>query len=249
MGHSSYATETYALCSSWYVVDGPLVVWTGASSLPQSLWPRSLSTTAVAWSRPVLLVCAARAVFPWVVAWPVMFGIMAGMDQKDSYAARCHAHCRLRQWHIWLVLLVTTSSLYSFLLSSAGPRCAHHGRCGPEGVFTGSGMCKAGIAGIFTSHAVFLLPFTGPDALSWTWSFTRLCVQRHTPMVQTAYNCGVSAVAVFFCSSSSLSWRRCRFSWSFTTEFHQLQYIDKVVDVCCAGCCMSVVCNNICLGR
>ena len=40
-----------------------------------------------------------------------------------------------------------------------------HGRCGPEGVFAGSGMCKAGIAGIFTSHAVFLLPFTGPDAL------------------------------------------------------------------------------------
>ena len=55
------------------------------------------------------------------------------------------------------------------------------------------------------------------------------------PMVQTAYNCGVSAVAVLFCSSSSLSWRRCRFSWSFTTEFPQLQYIDKVVDVCCVG--------------
>ena len=35
----------------------------------------------------------------------------------------------------------------------------------------------------------------------------------------------------------------------FSTEILQLQYIDKVVDVCCAGCCMPVVCNNRCLGR
>ena len=34
-----------------------------------------------------------------------------------------------------------------------------------------------------------------------------------------------------------------------TTEILQLQYIDKVVDVCCAGCCMPVVFNNRCLGR
>ena len=35
----------------------------------------------------------------------------------------------------------------------------------------------------------------------------------------------------FFCSSSSLSWRRCRFSWSFTTEFPQLQYTKADVPV------------------
>ena len=33
---------------------------------------------------------------------------------------------------------------------------------------------------------------------SGTRSFTRSCVQRQTPMVQTAYNCGVSAVVVLF---------------------------------------------------
>ena len=47
------------------------------------------------------------------------------MDQKDRYAQRGNgrAHLRMRQWHIWLVLLVTISTLYSLLLSSAGPGC------------------------------------------------------------------------------------------------------------------------------
>ena len=29
-----------------------------------------------------------------------MLGIMAGINQKDRYVARCRAHRRLRQWHV-----------------------------------------------------------------------------------------------------------------------------------------------------
>ena len=72
----------------------------------------------------------------------------------------------------------------------------HHGRYGPEGVFTGSGMCKAGIAGIISHFTLCSLwPFTAPDALHHGQygpevlghgrSHAR-CVQRHMPMVQTA---------------------------------------------------------------
>ena len=43
-------------------------------------------------------------------------------------------------------------------------------------------------------------------------------------------------------SSTSLVWRRRRFPWSVFPEILQLQYIDKVIDVCCAGprCALSV---------
>ena len=43
-------------------------------------------------------------------------------------------------------------------------------------------------------------------------------------------------------SSTSLSWRRRRFPWSVLPEILQLQYIDKVIDVCCVGprCALSV---------
>ena len=43
---------------------------------------------------------AIRAVFPLIVDRPRMLGILVGMDQKDSYAARLRsAHRRLRHWH------------------------------------------------------------------------------------------------------------------------------------------------------
>ena len=65
------------------VVDGPVVVQTGAGSLPQSQWPRSSSTTAVHCQGWFFWFSAVRAVFPLVVARPVMFGIMAGMDPEE----------------------------------------------------------------------------------------------------------------------------------------------------------------------
>ena len=42
--------------------------------------------------------------------------------------------------------------------------------------------------------------------------------------------------------STSLAWRRRRFPWSVFPKILQLQYIDKVIDVCCAGprCAFSV---------
>ena len=120
-------------------------------------------------------------------------------------------------------------------------------------------MCKAGIAGILHFTLCSLLPFTGPDALhhgrygpdvlGYGRSHAR-CVQRHMPMVQTALKCGVSAVCSFFSLFVVIPVAaQMQILMVFTTEFPQLQYIDKVVDVCCAGCCIFLVCNNIFLSR
>ena len=51
-------------------------------------------------------------------------------------------------------------------------------------------------------------------------------------VVPVIAQCQVRSVCCM--SSTSLSWRRCRFQW-FSTEIPQLQHIDKVIDVCCAG--------------
>ena len=68
-----------------------------------------------------------RAVFPSVVTWPVMLGITAGMDLKDSTRVLC-ALRRLWQWlvHGWFFFLAQCS----FWLQT-GPDARHHGRYGP----------------------------------------------------------------------------------------------------------------------
>ena len=43
---------------------------------------------------------ALRAVISSGGVRPEMLGIMARMNQKDRYAARCRAHRRLQQWHV-----------------------------------------------------------------------------------------------------------------------------------------------------
>ena len=49
-------------------------------------------------------IAAPRAVFPFVDDWPMTLGIMAGMDQKDSFLRVRFAGNRLWQWHVhgWL---------------------------------------------------------------------------------------------------------------------------------------------------
>ena len=70
-----------------------------------------------------------RAVFPSVVAWPVMLGIIAGMDLKDSPRVWC-AHRRLWQWHVpGLFFFLAQCSLWL----QTGPDALHHVRHGPEG--------------------------------------------------------------------------------------------------------------------
>ena len=58
--------------------------------------------------------------------------------------------------------------------------------------------------------------------------------------VRTVSNCALwtGLTCPLLCmsrSSTSLAWRRRRFPWSVFPEILQLQYIDKVIDVCCAG--------------
>ena len=59
-----------------------------------------------------------------------IFGIMVGLDQIDSYAARRLAHRRFLQWHVqdWHCWLDTP-----FPSVVAGPGARHHGRYGPKG--------------------------------------------------------------------------------------------------------------------
>ena len=69
--------------------------------------------------------CAVRAVCPLAVVRPEMLCIMAGMDQKDRYAARCLALRRFLQRHVqdWYCWFDTP-----FPSVVAGPDARHHGR-------------------------------------------------------------------------------------------------------------------------
>ena len=189
--------------------------------------------------------------FPSVVGRPVLTGLMVGMDVKDS--SLCFAGlagsdtphvmfpsgvARPRMPCIMAVMDQKDSSIRALV------------------VIPGSGMCRAGFTGDLAPRTVFLfLLSSGPDA--------RHLGPAMVPVVQTAENCRVSAVAVHYGRRYFLSWRRCRFPWSFFSQVLQLQHIDKVVDVCGAGpavlgCSlggdskvvdMRVVCNDICRGR
>ena len=80
----------------------------------------------------VFLVTIHLALYSFRGCQAQMLGLMAVMNQKDSYVARCRAHCRHRQWYFWLFLLVTIFTLYS-LLWSACSRCFASWPYGPEG--------------------------------------------------------------------------------------------------------------------
>ena len=56
----------------------------------------------------------------------------------------------------------------------------------------------------------------------WSVVYIAVMLQRQ---IRTVSNCTLS--------STPLSWRRCGFPW--VLEILQLQYIDKMVDLCCAG--------------
>ena len=77
-----------------------------------------------------------RAVFLFVVVWPEMPCIMAGMDQIDSYAvSSLHGHphpCRGAEALPMVQTVLRTIALF-FLLLSSGPDARHLGRYGPEG--------------------------------------------------------------------------------------------------------------------
>ena len=63
-----------------------------------------------------------RAVFPLVDDWPLMLGIMAGMDQKDIFLRVRLTRRRLRQWLVrgWLCWF---SSLRRVPSCVVRPRC------------------------------------------------------------------------------------------------------------------------------
>ena len=74
-----------------------------------------------------------------------------GRYQKDSYAARCRAHCRVRQWHMWRVLLVTifTYAVFPSVVGMLKMLCILVGMDLKDStsliVFFGNGMCMAGL--------------------------------------------------------------------------------------------------------
>ena len=96
-----------------------------------------------------------------------------------------------------------------------------------------------------------LLPFTGPDALHHGRYGPEVLFMVVQPVVCNDIRLWfrlhktVESPQFSFCSSSSLSWRRCRCSWSFTTEFLQLQYIDTMVDVQVVACPLCGPCAQV----
>ena len=146
-------------------------------------------------------------------------------------------------------MLLTLHLALCFFLSS-GPRCAASWPLWTRRSLHWQWHVQGWYCWFLPFTLCSLLPFTGPDALhhgrygpdvlGHGRSHAR-CVQRHLPMVQTALKCGVSAVAVFFCSSSSLSWRRCRFSWSSPQSFPSCSTLTRwltfaVQVVACPSC-------------
>ena len=124
--------------------------------------------------------------FSWCFAGLLgIFGIMVGLDQIDSNAARCLAHRRFFQWHVqdWAVPVC-----------GSGPRCSASWRVWTRRILVQS----VGFAGDSAPRAVFL-SLSGPRcAASWpAWS-------RSTVMSVFVH------LALFFFPSSG---PRCFASW------------------------------------
>ena len=183
-----------------------------SSFFRSSWWPRSSSPTAVVYSWLVFLVlCRSRCV-PFFLAGPVSrhlrhHGRLGPDGQLRGEMSRSSSF--FLQWHVqdWCCWVDTP---FPSVVACSDAR--HHARYVPEGLYCAFRCWQWHVQGsfcwYFTPRAVFLLPFLGPYAMHHgrygpdrqlrgeILADMPVVHDHRCSVVQTAENCGFSAVAV-----------------------------------------------------
>ena len=179
---------------------------------------------------------ALRVVFPSVVVWPKMFGIMEDMDQKARFMARCHFRRRQLRVQGWFCLCTPREVFLSVL---SRPDALHHGWYEPEGQFYACAepACVHFLVAVFSGlcvgwcHEEFFSSSRcrASSCPCCRWQFYGICV---------ALSCHVPGDDRRWPRSLSSGWcswcRSCRFLrlqlWRFPPRSHSCRSLRKLCD-------------------
>ena len=163
-----------------------------------------------------------RAVFPSVVAWPEMLGIMGGMDLKDSLRVWC-AHRRLLQWHVQgLFFFLAQCSLWL----QTGPDAGHHGRHRPEGYVRSWLVSLYGSLYLAVTCSIWFLPEEYNTCLFWEK------VSRNAVFSASWFDSGYMLLPVYgFWSIVSVFSARLGSQWSTLCASYGVCVVDFAVVV------------------